>query len=402
MRIGLLVAAALLGVVAGCARASAPSGGDVPETPLRVVQTEPEALGVVRPFDGPVRIGFQRRLSERPTSGTLRDGVVVSPRTGSVEVRHRRRGIEVRMEGGFRDATIYRVTLLPVLQDRFQNRLAGPVDLYFSTGPDFEPNVLGGLVTDRLTGEEARGIRVDARDLDADLVHSTVADSTGIFTFSYLPAGAYRVTAYEDQNRNRRPDFPEPRDSMDVSLVRGDTIILTELALLPGDTTAPVLESAVVEDSVTLRLLFDDHLDPDDPLIGVTARLSREEGAAPPVSEILHRHQWEARRAAADEEEPVDDLEPPDPMRLPDPRRRPGERDLPEGPGPSEPGPALPARELVLILAEPLEPGAVYEVAISGVANIQGVPDGGGRVEVEVPPEPEEEPPEPGDAPPPS
>jgi hypothetical protein len=385
----------------GCARASAPAGGDVPETPLRVVEAEPEALSVVRPFDGPVRIRFQRRLSERPSSGTLRDGVVVSPRSGSVEVRHRRRGIDIQMEGGFRDATVYRVTLLPVFQDLFQNRLAGPVDLYFSTGPDFEPNVLGGLVMDRLTGEEAGRVRVDARDLSSELVHSTVADSTGIFTFSYLPAGRYRLVAYEDRNRNRAPDFAEPRDSMEVNLSRGDTVIVTELALLPGDSTAPVVQSAVAVDSLTIRVTFDDHLDPADPLTGVTARLLREEvmpgvGAAPQVREILHPHEWEARRAEAEPEDR--DQEPADPG-LPDPGLPDPEPVEPADP--SEPAPPRPGRDLVLVLADPLEPGVTFVVEMAGVANIQGVPGGGGEAEVTLPEPVEEEPPPPDGEPPP-
>jgi hypothetical protein len=384
----------------GCARASAPAGGDVPETPLRLVETEPGALSVVRPFDGPVRIRFQRRLSERPSSGTLRDGVVVSPRTGSVEVRHRRRGIDIRMEGGFRGTTVYRVTLLPVFQDLFQNRLAGPVDLYFSTGPDFEPNVLGGLVMERLTGEEAGRVRVDARDLSSELVHSTVADSTGIFTFSYLPAGRYRLVAYDDRNRNRAPDFAEPRDSMEVSLSRGDTVIVTELALLPGDSTAPVVQSAVAVDSLTIRVTFDDHLDPADPLTGVTARLLREEepGVGPPplVREILHPHEWEARRAEAEPEDP--EQEPADPE-LPDPG--PPDPEPAEPAEPADPVPPRPVRDLVLILADRLEPGVTFVVEISGVANIQGVPGGGGEAEVTLPVPVEEEPPPPDGEPPP-
>lgn len=409
--VALCVGGACL-AAAGCARASAPSGGDVPETPLRIAESEPEALSVVQPFDGPVRIHFQRRISERPSSGTLRDGVVVSPRTGPVEVRHRRRRIEIRMEGGFREATVYRVTVLPVIQDLFQNRLAGPVDLYFSTGPDFEPNVLGGLVVDRITGEEAGRVRVDARDLSSELIHSTVADSTGIFTFSYLPAGRYRLVAYEDQNRNRAPDFAEPRDSLEVGVARGDTVIVTELALLPGDTTAPVLQSAETLDSLTIRVAFDDHLDPEDALTGVTARLLREEeapgeGPAPEVREILHPHEWEARRAEEEPEEPEEPIDDPGEPGPPAPAL-PAAPAVPAAPaGPTEgavpaEGPPRPSRALILILAAPLEPGTTFVVEMAGVANIQGVPGGGGEAEVTLPEPVEEEPPPSDDPPPPS
>ena len=398
----LAVTAAAL-AAAGCARAGTPAGGDVPETPLRIVEAEPETFAQIRPFDGPVRIHFHRRVSERPTTGTLRDAVVVSPRTGTVEVRHRRRGLEIRMDGGFRDETIYRVTLLPVIQDLFQNRIEGPFELFFSTGPEFEPNVLGGLVTDRLTGQDMAGARVDVRSLPEGPTHSTVADSTGIFTFPYLPAGEYRVVAYQDANRNRLPDFAEPQDSLEVTVARGDTVIVTELALLPRDTTAAVLQSAMVEDSVTVRVTFDDFVDPDESLDPVTARLTREDDEAPEVVEILHLHEWEDRmeaermereRREREEEEP-EVPEDPRPEVPEDPRPEVPEEPVPEeGPEPQDPGPPLPARDLVLILSRPLEPGATYEVEIAGVRNIHGIPDGGGEVTVEVPEPPEEEPPE--------
>lgn len=402
----LLGALSVLGLVllaVACARTVAPEGGPVPETPMGVIETSPEDLAVVDPFDGPVRFEFDRRVSERPTTGQLRDAVVVSPRTGDVEVRQRRRGLEIRMEGGFRDETIYRITLLPTVQDLWQNRLDGPFDLFFSTGPEFEPNVLGGLVTDRLTGEDAAGVRVDAVPRTAGPTHSTVTDSVGIFTFPYLPADRYMIWAYEDQNRNREPDFMEPQDSLEVDLARGDTLIVTELALLLPDTTPAVLERADVLDSLTVQLSFDDPLDPEMSLEGIEARLSREDGAAPGVAEILHLHQWEARRA---EEAPDPDDPPDDPDDPGDPPPEPQPEPPAEDPGAPQPDdPLLPGYELVLILDAPLEPEATYTVVVEGVTNLNGVPGGGGEAEFDAPaaPEPEEDEPDPdppGDPPP--
>lgn len=379
---------ALLGGVAvglavfGCARTVSPRGGDVPETPMQVVATSPDTFAVVEPFDGPVRFQFDRRGSERPTSGQLRDAVLVSPRTGEVQVDHQRRGLEVRVEGGFREGTVYRVTLLPTLQDLWQNPLAGPYDLIFSTGPELEPNVLGGLVTDRLTGEEADGVTVDAVPRDEELVHSTVTDSTGIFTFPYLPADRYRVRAYQDQNRNREPDFAEAQDSLDVEVSAGDTLVVTELALLAPDTTPAVLESATPVDSVTVRLTFDDPLDPELALDGVRIELSREDAPAPRVREILHLHEWEER--LAEEEEAEEDPDPEEPAAPPE--EAPAEADEP----------LLPAYEIVVILEVGMAPAAAYTLHVEGLRNLNGLPGGGGEAEFEgpLPPEePEEDPP---------
>lgn len=390
--LGLLMLPLFVAVGWGCARAGSPEGGPIPETPLGVVATSPDTFAVVDPFDDPVAFQFDRRPSERPTDGQLRDAVVVSPRTGEVSVRHRRHGLEVRMDGGFQDRTVYRITLLPTIQDLWQNRLGEPYDLFFSTGPDFEPNILGGLVTDRLTLEEAAEVRVDAESLTGGPTHSTVTDSTGIFTFPYLPADRYMVRAYEDQNRNREADFAEPQDSLEVEISLGDTLIVTELALLLPDTTPAILESVEAPDSTTLRLTFDDPLDPEMSLEGIRVSLTLGEGNAPGVRELLHLHEWEQREAeraereaaereAEEEEDEPEDPEPP-PVEDPEPP--------PPAPEPEADGPLLPGFELVALLDGPLEPEATYRVQVEGVRNLNGVPGGGGEIDVEGPLPPED------------
>jgi hypothetical protein len=391
---GLMVA--LVVMSAACARTGTPQGGDIPETPMEVVRTSPDTFSIVEPFDGSVSFEFDRRPSERPTDGQLRDAVVVSPRTGEVSVRHRRHGLEVEMEGGFQETTIYRITLLPTLQDLWQNRLGGPYDLFLSTGPEFEPNVLAGLVTDRLTGEDSPDVRVDAEPLDGGPVHSTVTDSTGVFTFPYLPANGYMVRAYQDMNRNREADFTEPQDSMEVTLTRGDTLIVTELALLLPDTTPAILDDVAALDSMTLELSFDDPLDPEMSLEGIQVSLLREDGDAPGVQELLHPHEWEERRAemeaareaqeAAQEEVVVDEPPDPDVPEEPDPAPQPTEED------PTEPELLLPGYAIVAILDSPLEPEVTYEVRVEGVTNLNGVPGGGGEMPVEGPTPPEDPP----------
>jgi hypothetical protein len=388
-RVQAMLIVLLAGLSAGgCARQVAPSGGEIPETPMSVMATSPDTFAVVEPFDGWVRFTFDRRVSERPTQGGLRDAVVVSPRTGAIEVRHRRQGIDVRMEGGFRDRTVYRVTVLPTLQDLWRNTLGDSYDLFFSTGPEFQPNVLGGLVRDRLTDQVMPGIRVDAEALDEGPLHSAVTDSMGIFTFPYLPADRYRVIAYDDRNRNRQPDFSEPQASLELDLAPGDTLIVTELALLLPDTTAAVLQGVEAVDSITLRLEFDDPIDPEFSLENVLVALSRDEGGSPGVAELLHLHEWEAREAERAADDPDDPDAPPPPP-----------------PEPEDPGPVLPAFEFVVILDAPLEPEVMYTVRVEGLENLNGILGGGGEAEVEGPPEPEPpavpDPPQPPDTVPP-
>lgn len=382
--------------ISGCARTVAPTGGDVPDTALRVVETRPAPFSQVDPFDGPVVFTFPRTLSERLTRGSLGDAVEVSPQDGDVTVRRRGNRIEVRMEGGFRRSEIYRVSLLPRLQDRFRNAQEERVDLYFSTGPAFEPTVLAGVVVDRLTGQEVRDARVEVTlgtfpeeassprpGPGAPAVHAVPTDSAGVFLFRFLSPGAYEVRAYDDINRNRRPDFAERQGATRLALGAADTVVVADLAILQPDTTPARLMEVALLDSLHLSLRFDDPIDPEDDLDGVRVFL---EGTTPEGDEVrlegmqvlqLHAHQtklamarWEEARDAARAADEVFEEEPP---LTPDLSM------------------LLPERVLVVVLTEPLPFGTTFQVRVEGLRNLSGVPGGGGDAEFTTPPAPQTE-----------
>lgn len=404
---GLGVTLLATGALGGCARTVAPTGGTVPDLPPGLVSTNPDTFAVVRPFGGPVRFEFERTLSERLTTGSLRDAVVVSPRTGEVTVRQRGSRIEVSMEGGFRSSAVYRITLLPHFQDRFRNTFDRPVELFFSTGPAFDETLVAGLVTDLLTGAEVRGARVDAVPVDDGPTYSTVADSTGVFAFRFLPAGAYRIVAFDDVNRNRTPDFPERQAATQVTVGPADTLIVSEMELLQPDTTAAVLAAVALVDSVAVALDFDDPLDPDHRLGEVRVTLhplpadSLREGERaveaaelPAIVEVIHGHIHEARRAQGDPPAP-------DPAGG-DPPADPAAAGEPEAGGaPQDPEERIrPGRRLVAILEGPLPPGVRLIVRVEGVENLAGIPGGGGEGTLATPEPPEEAPADPPDDPP--
>ncbi|MEX0979697.1 MAG: carboxypeptidase-like regulatory domain-containing protein, partial [Gemmatimonadota bacterium] len=354
-----------------------------------------------------VEIHFDERISERPASGAMDDAVLVSPRTGSVRVRHRRQSLEVSMAGGFRPGVVYQITLLPVINDMFGNTIDDAYEFFFSTGPEFHPNVLAGLVSSRLTGEPVQGARVDAMPAGDTIPYSATTDDQGLFSLRYIPPGEFRVVAYEDLNRNRAPDFGEPRDSTVETVGPADTVVVLDLALLQPDTTPAAVASAEVVDSVSVRVTLSDYLDPARPLDGITASLSREDGgAAPAVIEILHAHALDALLAAvaaAAREQADREAGDPDVVRPPELPARPD-----EAPGrvaqPAEDAreaPALPSRDIGVRLDGALVPGVVYRIELFGVENINGVPGGGGETIFTAPEplveEPPGEEPEPGD-----
>jgi hypothetical protein len=233
--------------------------------------------------------------------------------------------------------------------------MTSSLEFIFSTGPELEPNFLAGIVTDRISGQGTAGARVDLVPNEGGLTTSTLTDSTGVFALPHLPAGRYAVVAYEDRNRNREPDFAEPKASFEVGMNRGDTLVAPELALLASDTTAAVLELVAIQDSVTLRVTFDDALDPTN-LETLEAILTREGANAPEVLEILGLPRWRARGANPEATPPADA--------------------------------ARPTREIAIVLSRPLLPDVAYGIAIQGVVNLNGIPGGGGDGEILGPPVP--------------
>ena len=436
--------AALMAVLMGaCARMGSPSGGPEDRIPPMVVSTEPDTFAVIEPTRDAVKIRFSERISERPVSGLLDHAVQVSPTTSDVRVKHTRSGLEVSLEGGFEAGTVYRISVLPVIRDRFGNPLRDVFEFFFSTGPDFEANVVAGVVTDRLTGAAVASIRVDAvpvvdaaaasvaapteeedpsgEEDEVPPAYASFTDSLGIFAIRYLPAADYRLVAYEDQNRNGLADFNERQDEQAVLIVGpADTLMPLNFDLLLPDSTPARLARIETLDSLFLRVSFDDYLDPEDEFRTVALRFEKAEefadteGEVPLQERVLQEHLFPAYEdslnawadsvaavradsiaaaradslvAAGIDPEALDttaiDTTAIDTTAM---DVEPAEPD-PEGPPEIrqellDSAAPLPQQSLVVALRRPLLPRVVYQVTVLGVVNIAKLGDGGGEAAV--------------------
>ena len=273
-------------VVAGaeaCARAEAPSGGPEDFFPPYVIETVPDTFSTVEPGLREVFFRFSERISERAAGGRLDEAVVVSPSPGEVRVKHGREGITVEMEEGLAPDLVYRITVLPVIRDMFANNLRDPFELVLTTGAEIVPNVVAGMVEDRVTGRATGGARVQARFPHGDdtLTHWNFADTGGVFSLRYVPAGPCALRAWQDQNRNGEVDGSEPQtEFVPCDLPEPPDTALEILTLIQPDTTAPRLTRVEIEDSVTLRIEFDDYIEPTIPegtIRGIVTVLERED-----------------------------------------------------------------------------------------------------------------------------
>ena len=258
----------VLGAAEACARSEAPTGGPPDNFPPYVIETVPDTFAIVEPGLREIRFCFSERISERPRDGRLNDAVIVSPSTGEIRVKHGRECVTVEMEEGLAPDLVYRMTVRPVINDMFGNSLRDAFELVVTTGAEIVPNVVAGIVEDRVTGDATPSARVEARFPHGDdtLTHWNFSDNGGVFSLRYVPAGSCELRAWEDQNRNGEVDESEPQSSFTpCDLPEPPDTALDILTLIQPDTTAPRLTRVEVEDSVTLKIEFDDYIEPTIP-----------------------------------------------------------------------------------------------------------------------------------------
>lgn len=399
------------------------------QRPPVVIHTEPDTFAVLLDLNGRLRFDFDERISESVTDGGLDAAVTVSPVTGDVRVSHGRSSLTVWLEGGFRPGLVYRITLLPVLSDLFGNRMRDAFEIVFSTGGDSVPTAtLAGEVWDRLSGVGINGAVVRAVGADS-LVHLGRADDQGVFALRYLPAGDFVLTAFQDTDRDSDVGARESQGSAPASLASGDTL-LVDIPLLAPDSTPAVAGVGRALDSVTIVVEFDDFLDPEVSSDQISVRLTLEGGEAPLLTRLYHEREYElfvdqvadsfarldsldaaerattaAAVAAAAPDSTVDSLTvavtdpvadsvtvvvPDSVVVAPVVERRPLPPRLAGATGAQRPpeGRTRPGRRIVGRLDTALEESVEYQLRVTTVVNINGLPGGGGDVTVVYEPPP--------------
>lgn len=274
----------LLALAGACAHVEPPPGGPEDRDPPALLSSAPESLTVVTDLRAPVVLRFDERISEQG----VRDAVDVSPRTSVVVVDRGFSSIRVSLRDGWEAGRIYHVTVASDVRDLFNNPLAAPIELVFSTGPAIPDTRFTGVVTERTTGDEGGDdVRVEAILAPDSLVYSLPVDSAGTFDVAHLPTGSYLVRAYSDVNRNRELDEYEARDSTRVELSASAPASAT-LSMVAPDSTAPRLAAAEVADSARVGLRFDDYVDPAQELAPTAVQISDSAGVSVAVARVLH------------------------------------------------------------------------------------------------------------------
>lgn len=337
---------------AACARVEPPPGGPEDKAPPQVIAVRPDTAAIVGPGTRPVVIVFDERISEKGFEDADPRSVMVSPRTSPVRVERSRDELRVELRRGWEPNRIYHVTVLPVVQDLFNNRIPEPVRVVFSTGPPIPATMLDSKVTDRITGKQLVGARVEAILAEDSLVYALLTDSAGRADFRRIPVGGYRVRAFQDLNNNRALDPFEPRDTARIGVAPGDSAKLRLSIVLP-DSTPPRAASAELANSV-LQVKFDDYLDPEQ-----TVSPEQIEVLGPGSAAVV------VQRASVGPLPAVRDT-------TPAPRDTLVRPETAAGDTATRPAP-LPNRSLYVQLRGDLLPDTVYQVRVRNVRNIVGL-----------------------------
>jgi hypothetical protein len=368
----------LLALLAACAKEEPPPGTHPDNIAPRPVELRPEYGASVPGFDGAAKVRFDEPLAN---PRNLERQVTGSP-AGRYEVKPGRSGLEVRPADGWREGVIYYIKLEAGVSDLLRNRTLSPVEWLFAVGGEVPLTEVDGRVIDRVSGRGARGMRLLFLGADS-IPYTVVSDTGGIFEIPGLPYGGYTAVGFSDENRNFEYDSAfEPGGRTSFALTSTEDEVSVEVVVLPADTTPPVLTAAEGADSVTVRLEFDDPLDPDADLVDASLT----------VRDTASRRSIEVAAFAVGTLTPTAVL--PDSLVTPDSVAAPVAADADTAAAEAPAGPDLtPASTRVTVsLATPLTAGA-YIVEAAGFPNLRGL-EGGGSAEFryEPPPELESEP----------
>jgi hypothetical protein len=356
-------------LLAACANVGDPPGGPPDAAPPGIVAVRPESGAVVPGWKGDAVIQFDEVIDEMAGTGanSLASRVLLSPVVGDVRVSWGRTKIRVKPKEGWKAGRVYRLELLPGILDLRRNTLRSGRVSAFSTGPDIGHATLDGTALQWVEQRVLAGALIEAVPLPDSAGYLTVADSTGRFHLTPLPAGRYLVYATADQNTNRRRDRREPYDSAVVTLDSAATITLFAFV---HDTAGPRLRTATAVDSFTVRLEFTQALAAGAPLDSTRVRVLQLPDSAPVAAPtILTPRQYDSltaaeRKAAKPDSTRADTVTRRDSAAVPRVDTSEVRRLLARRP--------VPFDKVVLRFARPLAPETRYLIRVHGVVNLTG------------------------------
>lgn len=228
---------AIIGISAGCANITAPTGGKKDKTPPKLLNVDPaDSLKNTRVKR--IEMGFDEYITVSDVSKEVHISPLLSV---DPTVTGLKKHVVVKIVDSLLDSnTTYRISFGNAIKDLHEGNPFKGYTYTFSTGSYFDSLELRGNVINAATGlPDTGGVLVtlySATENDSAVVkhkpkYVTNADANGNFIFKGLPHRHFRIYALHDANGNLIYDGP----------AAGDMIAFTEQTILPGDSAmAPI------------------------------------------------------------------------------------------------------------------------------------------------------------------
>ena len=376
MRHGLILFVAAL---AGCASASPPPGGPEDKIPPKLVRVSPDT-NAVNFQDKVVSFYFDETINDRGTGAQELDNFfLLSPSDGAPRLSWHRSRIDIAPRHGFKPNTAYTVTMLQGMSDLNNNVMKSGATVVFSTGNVIPRTKIEGVAFDWVAGTPVKAY-IEALTADST-VYLSQSDSLGKFTIGPLGTGSYLVRAIIDQNNNRTLDRNEAFDTLRVTVPQQGPI---QLLAVPRDTLPATMGIPTVGDSVTLNVVFDRLLDPEQAVDAAAFRLIGSDSVQVPIAgayspAALRSADSLRAKVAADSVRRADSLAkkpvapspaPPAAAPVPAPGTPPAGKAPP--PPPPKPNRPSPFGSLTLKLERALKPSTEYRLSTTGLRALSG------------------------------
>lgn len=232
-------------ILAGCAQIVPPTGGPRDETPPELIAVNPPNKSTNFRSKS-IYLGFDEYVQLSDINNQL---IVSPPLRERPDVRIKKKGVILTFEEELLPNVTYTLNFGEGIKD-FTEGNPAQVMYVFSTGDELDSLTFSGRIIDSYTGEPVGGVRVmlyqDTATVMAPIeskpYYFARSDSEGLYRFSYLAPGAYKLFALEEMNMNYQYDDPAERiaffDSLIVPGTPSDSLVLPTLRLsMPLDTS---------------------------------------------------------------------------------------------------------------------------------------------------------------------
>jgi hypothetical protein len=269
-----------------CANPSAPPGGPQDKAPPLLMRVTP-AIGDTSVRPKVVSLQFDEVISETPAGAPdLKALVFISPRSGDVNVAWNRTRIDIRPKDGFRDSTVYTITIRPGIQDLYNNKIDSITTVVFSTRGPIPATAIKGVLFDWPAGRGARNALVEALSAaDTTVAYLGVTDSVGRFTLRHVPQGQYLVRGFIDRNNNRQLERTELWDTVRIPL--RDSADVELYSFIHDTMPIRITEAAVQDSGRRMRLTFDKPLALEQPFSPTQFRLRTLPDSTPMANRVV-------------------------------------------------------------------------------------------------------------------